>query len=87
MWHSNETPRLYALVNSGMLSTDCRYQALSHLKLSLLAKSQIENAPSYYINKEKKTNLMSLWLLGLTDTVQRLKKLRTYLQACLKLNE
>ena len=30
---------------------------------------------------------MSLWLLGLTDTVQRLKKLRTYLQACLKRNE
>ena len=30
---------------------------------------------------------MSLCLLGLTDTVQRLKKLRTYLQACLKRNE
>ena len=30
---------------------------------------------------------MSLWLLGPTDTVQRLKKLRTYLQECLKRNE
>ena len=30
---------------------------------------------------------MSLWLPGLTDMVQRLQKLRTYLQTCLEGNE